>query len=170
MKDEEYQLVAPALSEDQSEENIQRLAALLVQYRAEEELRVIVNQINEGRQVNEHVRTLRYYPFLSPPKQVTLQTDAYGNEIITQPQSQRYKVRVVDLPAFAKEMGLSVEGLRDLGEGKIREYKGWRREPYRSNMLEQGRHYTEPRTDDEVAPPKKPRKQEVYQMLQPTIE
>ena len=145
MNNEERQYTIRQLGDNPTQADIARAAAALVQYRAEQEVRRVANDIISAAGSYERTKRLYWYPLLSPKPAPVKVRDAEGVEMWQQPQRQQYKVRLSDLPAFCKENGLDLKAMTEVGEGIRKEHKGWLRAPFQGGQFEMGKTYEEPR-------------------------
>jgi hypothetical protein len=149
MNNTERQLVIAQLSAGKS---IEDAAAALVQYRAEQEVRPIAQELERAATSQARTRRLYWYPFLSPKPAPVKVRDAEGVQMWQQGQRQEYRVRLPDLEAFCAERGLDVQAMTAVGDGIRKEHKGWIRAPFQGGSTELGKTYEEPRKPKATQP------------------
>jgi hypothetical protein len=127
MNEQERQVILAALGESDSEEAVQRATDALVRYRARQEVLPLAKMYSAERQaMMESDRARYYYIFLAPKEKAVKIAGGKGEvELWQTPARQEYRVRVVDLAAFAKSQGLKLNELEEVAKGKRAETKGW---------------------------------------------
>jgi hypothetical protein len=128
MDSEDRQYITSQLSDSPDDKEIARVARLLVWFRAERDVRKIADEIVTSKRGAELARSLYFYRLAGPLPKARLVEKGKGpgdSDLWTQEPRQTYKVKVIDIPAFAKEHGLNAKALEDVAEARIAETKGW---------------------------------------------
>jgi hypothetical protein len=122
MNSNERSFITALLSEGKSVEDA---AEALVMKRAIAEVERVANDIAYSEAHNRWVLGLRFVTLYSPQPEPVLVGKEKGVEMWQTPARQEYKVKVLDLPAFAQEMKLNLRDLQAVTEGKRRDVKGF---------------------------------------------
>ncbi len=130
---ERLQLVRRLVAAGKRSEDIAR--AVLETWLADaiDEVEYAVRQHKLAMIRNEWANSRVYYPYLAPlppnAKPRILGSNPTA-ELRQAPQRQPVAVRLVDLEAFCRTHHLDVDAMRRVGEGTLKEHRGWQRCPY----------------------------------------
>jgi hypothetical protein len=101
------------------------VAHALLMRRALEEVEKVARELAYSESRSAWITEQRYVTLFGPKLAPVLVGVENGTELWQSPARQEYKVRMIDLPAFAKEMGLDLKALREVTEGKRSDVKGY---------------------------------------------
>lgn len=93
---------------------------------------------------NAAVYERMFYPLLAPRGKTIEKTLPDGTRTRQAPPRQAYRVKIKDLPKFAKEHGLNARELEKVGLGEIHDHRGWTRGPSFHHPDEMGTAWTPP--------------------------
>ena len=120
-----------------ADESLRALALDLVTEAAANELRAIQSaQFAGPSDAQQESNRKAFYSFYAPRGKTIEKKQADGVTMKQRPPLVEYKVRLVDLPAFCKQMGLNAAKLAAVGEGVEKEHKDWRQGSFSGNPVD----------------------------------
>ena len=150
LSSEEQQRIYAALhaAPDHSPARLRQIATDLLESMVLDLVEGIARDIASAQRASEAERRYHFYPLVEPLTDENRYTDVTASDgtIHRTPRApQIVYVRLVDLAAFCTEHGLTLRQMERVGEGEVKEHRGWTRGPWTGKNYEMGSVWREPR-------------------------